>query len=89
MSASPIPAGSTPLLEFDHAVHDTPSLPKPAAERDELTYLRVFRDRSRKVVYAMKRLLRDREADDCDVMAMVVRPELGDAELGYRPEPTL
>ena len=63
---------------------------KARDDRDELTYLRIMRDRSRQVVFAMKRLLNDWEAHDRDIMAMVVSlrshvAELDDGQPGYQP----
>lgn len=44
-----VPAGSSPLRELAHAIEDALTLPKPATEREELTYLRVARDHARLV----------------------------------------
>lgn len=40
-----IPPGSTALRELTHAIDSALALPKPATGRDELTYLRIARDR--------------------------------------------
>jgi hypothetical protein len=68
----PVPPGSSVLRQLCQAVLDAVTLSRPAAERDELTYLRICRDRNRQVAAAMRRLLHDWENDDRDVMAMVV-----------------
>jgi hypothetical protein len=69
----PVPPGSTPLRELAHAVANALALPGPATTRDELTYLRIRRDRARLVVFAMLRILADHEIenDPGDVMAAV------------------
>jgi hypothetical protein len=46
------------------------TLSAPASQKDELTYLRLSRDRARLVLYACKRILADREADHGDIMAI-------------------
>ena len=38
---------------------------------DELAYLRIHRNRARLVLFACRKLLADREADDKDIMAVV------------------
>ncbi len=74
-----IPPGSTPLRELLHAMVQALQLPSPATTKDELTYLRISRDRARAVMFACRRLLDNREADDADVMAAVtqLREEVG------------
>ena len=69
----PVSPGSTPLRELAHAVANALTLPAPATIRDELIYLRITRDRARLVVFAMRRILTDREIEDDprDVMAAV------------------
>jgi hypothetical protein len=69
----PVPPGSTPLRELLRAIVGTLSLPGPATQRDETTYLRLHRDRARLVLFAARRLLADREADDVDIMIAVDR----------------
>ena len=66
-----IPPNSSALREFCRAIGDALTLPTPATEKDELTYLRISRDRARLVMFACKRILADREADDRDIMAAV------------------
>lgn len=88
-----IPPNSTPVRELAHAVEAALTLPNPAATRDEVTYLRILRDRARLVRQAMRRLLADREADDQDVMIAVtsLRDEaasLADDQYDHAPEPT-
>ena len=69
--ANVVPPNSTALRELLHAIEKALSLPTPATTRDELTYLRISRDRARVVMLACRRLLTDREADDLDVMQAV------------------
>ncbi len=64
----PIPPGSSLLRELCHAVDQALALPAPATKRDELVYLRIVRDRARLVRDAARRILRDRNASDRDVM---------------------
>jgi hypothetical protein len=66
-----VPPNSSALRELAHAIDDALALPNPATTRDELTYLRITRDRARLVRQAMRRVLADREIEDSDVMAMV------------------
>jgi hypothetical protein len=78
MSDSPItgvPPNSSPLRELAHAIDQALALPKNAAERDELTYLRISRDRARLVREVAQEIIRDRdiEHDPRDVMVLVVR----------------
>jgi len=89
----PVPPGSTPLRELAHAIHDTLTLPNPATTRDEMTYLRIMRDRARLVRAAVRRVLADREADDRDIMAVAVSlrdqaAQLGDDSYDHAPEPS-
>jgi hypothetical protein len=44
----------------------------PATARDELTYLRISRDRARVVLLGCKRVLADDEVDDRDLLAIAV-----------------
>lgn len=68
-----VPPGSTPLREFANAVAMALTLPAPATTRDELTYLRIMRNRSRLALLAARRVLADREIEDdpADVMLVV------------------
>jgi hypothetical protein len=66
-----VPPGSTPLLELAHAIAGALTLPRDVAEREELDYLRVSRDHARVVLFAMRRIIADRELDDGDLMAIV------------------
>jgi hypothetical protein len=91
-----VPPGSTPLRELAHAIANALALPRPAATRDELTYLRIVRNRARLVQFAMQRILADREIEDTpgDVMAAVTTlreqvAELADASPEYEPGATL
>jgi hypothetical protein len=88
-----VPPGSTPLRELAHAVDQALTLPGPATTRDELTYLRIMRDRARLVRQAMRRLIADREADHGDVMQIVASmrdetAQLADDATDHEPEPT-
>ena len=89
----PVPPGSTPLRELAHAVANTLTLPGPATTRDEVTYLRITRDRARLVRQAMRHILGDREADDRDIMAIVASlrdetAQLPDDSYDHTPEPS-
>jgi hypothetical protein len=88
-----VPPGSTPLRELAHAVDQALTLPAPATTRDEVTYLRITRDRARLVRQAMRRLLADREADPGDVMRIVASmrdeaAQLGDDAYDHAPDPS-
>jgi len=86
-----VPPGSTPLCELARAVDQALTLPGPATTRDEVTYLRITRDRARLVRQAMRRLADDCGAGDSDVMRIVasLRDEagqLGDDTYDHEPE---
>jgi hypothetical protein len=66
-----VPPNSTALRELLSAIEKALTLPKAATTKDELTYLRIGRDRARLVLFTCRRLLADREADDRDVMIAV------------------
>ena len=88
-----VPPGSTPLRELLGAITAALTLPRPATERDETTYLRIHRDRARLVLFTCRRLLADREADDRDVMVSVTRlreesAQLADDSYDHAPEPS-
>jgi hypothetical protein len=92
----PVPPGSTPLCELAHAIAAALTLPAPATTRDEVTYLRITRDRARLVLLACRKIITDREIEDDgrDVMLIVTSlrgqaAQLGDDAYGHRPEPTL
>jgi len=71
-AANVVPPGSTALREVLHAVSNALTLPTPATERDEVTYLRISRDHARELVWMCRRLLQGpRDFDDGDVMAVV------------------
>ena len=91
----PVPPGSTPLRQVAAAVDQALALPRPASEHDEVTYLRVMRDRAREVRQAMRDILSDRgiEEDGRDVMAVIENlrhriSQLGDDAYDHRPEPS-
>jgi hypothetical protein len=72
------------------------ALPRPATERDELSCLRITRDRARLVLLACRKITADREIedDDADVMAVVASvrdqvAQLPDDAYDHLPEPTL
>ncbi len=90
-----VPPGSTPLRELVHAIAQTLTLPNPATTRDEVTYLRIMRDRARLVQLACRRILADREfeADDRDVMLAVTSlrgqaDSLPDDQYDHAPDPS-
>ena len=90
-SAPPDPPNSTPLHDLAHAVAEALTLPAPATSRDEVTYLRITRDRARLVLLACKRILADRQAGDRDVTAAVAvlrerAAQLGDDRYDHAPE---
>jgi hypothetical protein len=66
-----VPPNSTALRELLGAIAGALTLSAPATQKDEVTYLRISRDRARTVLLMCRRLLADREADDGDVMAAV------------------
>lgn len=67
-----VPPGSSALREFCRAIEDALTLAAPATTKDELTYLRVSRDRARAVLLGCKRVLANQEIDDRDLLAIVV-----------------
>lgn len=90
-----VPPGSTVLRELAHAVASALALPVPATTRDELTYLRIYRDRARLVLLAMRRILADREIeeDPADVMSVIAAlreqvSQLPDDSYDHRPDPS-
>ena len=90
-----VPPGSTPLRELAHAVAHTLTLPNPATTRDEITYLRITRDRARLVRQAMRQVVADREidGDPRDVMIVVASlrsqaAQLSDDSYDHAPEPS-
>jgi len=64
----PAPPGSTPCRVLILAIAETLTIPPPATHRDEVTYLRLSRDRARLVISACRRVLDDREAGDRDLL---------------------
>jgi hypothetical protein len=63
-------SSSSALREFCRAIEAALTLPAPATTKDELTYLRISRDRARAVLLGCKRVLADDEVDDHDLMAI-------------------
>jgi hypothetical protein len=93
--APDVPPGSTSLREFVHAVAATLALPAPATQRDEVTYLRISRDRARLVMLTCRKILADREteADPADIMLAVFSlrdqaAQLGDDQYDHQPDPS-
>jgi hypothetical protein len=91
-----VPTGSTPLRELAHAVASALALSAPATTRDEVTYLRIYRNRARLVLLGMRKILADREieGDVRDVMQVVAAlreqvAQLPDDAYDHRPGPTL
>jgi hypothetical protein len=68
--AAVVPSGSSALREFCQAIEAALTLAAPATTKDELTYLRISRDRARVVLFGCKRVLADHELDDRDLMAI-------------------
>jgi hypothetical protein len=68
-----VPPGSSATRELLSAIAQALTLSAPATTKDEVTYLRISRDRARLVLHACRRLLADREADDRDTMITVTR----------------
>jgi hypothetical protein len=58
------------LREFCRAIEAALTLATPATTRDELTHLRISRDRARVVLFGCKRVLAADEVDDRDLMAI-------------------
>lgn len=90
-----VPANSSPLREIAHAADQALTLPAPATTRDELTYLRILRDRARLVRQAMREIIADHEIDGDDRSVMVVvgklRYQVGllpDDAYDHAPEPS-
>jgi len=88
-----VPPNSTALRELARAIETALTLPAPATTRDELTYLRISRDRMRLVREALNRLLRDRETGDEEVMVLVAWlrdhvAQLCDDQYDHRPDPS-
>jgi hypothetical protein len=90
-----VPPASTAWRELSGAIAQTLSLPRPATTRDEVTYLRIYRDRARLVLLACRRILADREIEDDprDLMAVVVSlreqaAQLGDDAYENAPDPS-
>jgi len=69
----PVPPGSSATRELLTAIAQTLTLPRPATTKDELTYLRISRDRARLVLLTCRRVLADREADERDIMITVTQ----------------
>lgn len=69
----PVPPGSSAARELLSAIAQTLTLPTPASTKDELTYLRISRDRARLVLLTCRRVLADREADERDIMITVTQ----------------
>jgi hypothetical protein len=63
-------ASNSALREFCQAIEAALTLATPATTKDELTYLRISRDRARAVLFGCKRVLADDEIDDRDLMAI-------------------
>ena len=64
------PADTSALREFCRAIEAALTLAAPATTKDELTYLRISRDRARLVLFGCKRVLADHELDDRDLMVL-------------------
>jgi hypothetical protein len=62
--------GSSALREFCQAIEAALTLAAPATTKDELTYLRISRDRARVVLLGCKRVLAGDEVNDRDLMSI-------------------
>jgi hypothetical protein len=69
-SAPAVPPGNNALREFCQAIEAALTLAAPATTKDELTYLRISRDRARVVLFGCKRVLADHQLDDRDLTAI-------------------
>lgn len=67
----PVPPGSTAARELLHAISAALALPHPAGERDERPYLILRSKRASLALEAIGRILRNREADDDDLLTEV------------------
>jgi hypothetical protein len=65
-----VPPGSTPLRELAHAIAAALTLPNDIVSQSEPAYLRVSRDRARVVLFAMRRVLADREISDSAIVGI-------------------
>jgi hypothetical protein len=65
-----VPPGSSAVREFCRAIEAALTLSAPATTKDELTYLRISRDRARVVLFGCKRVLADHELDERDLMVI-------------------
>jgi hypothetical protein len=74
-----VPPNSTANRELLLTIVRALELPAPATTKDELTYLRLSRDRARCCLWACKTAL-SRDTDDLDIMATVasLREQLAD-----------
>jgi hypothetical protein len=70
LGAPAVLLGRNALREFCRAIEAALTLATPATMKDELTYLRISRDRARVVLFGCKRVLADHELDDRDLMAI-------------------
>ncbi len=68
---SVVPPGRSALREFCRAIDHALTLAAPATTKDELTYLRISRDRARAVLLGCKRVLANQEIDDRDLLVIV------------------
>src|SRR6266581_2240950 len=76
-SVPPVPPGSTPLRELCGAIATALTLSAPATQRDELTYLRIMRDRARLALLPCRKTPPARgigaEARDVMIVAALLR----------------
>lgn len=92
-----VPFGSSPLRELANAIDQALALPAHATTRDEVTYLRILRDRARLVRQAAREIIADHEieAGDCgsDVMVVVTKlrmqvRQVPDDAYDHAPDPS-
>ena len=74
----------TPCRVLLQAIRDALTVPPPVSDRDELTYLRICRDRSWLVIAACGRVLGDRDGGDRDLL--IASEALRDETIDYPPD---
>jgi hypothetical protein len=65
-----VPPGGTAFRELIHAIAQALTLPDDAVSMAQDAYLRVARDRARVVLFAMRRVLADRDIDDSAIVGI-------------------
>jgi len=80
-----VPPSNNAQREFCQAIEAALTLAAPATTKDELTYLRISRDRARVVLFGCKTVLTDHQLDDRDLMAIAASPAGHDHPTPCRP----